>query len=79
MINMFTDNTFADRDNCSVCRWRHSRMCPKSYEYVGRFMGNPDEIRQRNLCHKFVPSAMEDERRQEIIYDKLHENLEIGD
>ena len=54
-------------------------MCPKSYEYVGRFMGNPDEIRQRNLCHKFVPSAMEDERRQEIIYDKLHENLEIGD
>jgi len=54
-------------------------MCPKSYDYVGRFMGDPDKIRQRNLCHKFVPSASENERREEIIYQKLHENLEIED
>jgi len=61
---------------CYHCRWIYSKMCPRDVDYVGRYMSNPDIIKKRrdNICHRFVMTNDERERRWNQVMYKLHEN-----
>lgn len=61
-----------ERNSCQVCRWRETAMCPKDAEFVGRQLNN---IYRDPICHRFMITKDEELTRQELVLEKLHQNL----
>lgn len=72
---LFDFGPFNHQDNCSLCKWNCTQMCPKDYKFVGRYMVNPDKLHKLSICHRYVCKKSEQERRELIFYDKMHQNI----
>jgi hypothetical protein len=78
---MFTESNdaFKERDDCVVCRWRNTPMCPVNSDYVGRQLSDVTRsIAVNNICHRFVASQEEQERRWQMTMSKMQQNIFNG-
>lgn len=72
---LFDFGPFSHQDNCTVCKWQYTQMCPKNYKFAGRYMSDPDRVHELTICHRFVCNKTEQERREMIFYDKMQKNI----
>jgi len=78
-IQLYESAKLTSSDVCKVCRWHNSNMCPKSHDFVGRHMCDPNKIRSTpsEICSRYSITTEEKERRWQQILNKLNENLDI--
>ena len=75
---MFRDDNdaFKHHDSCLVCRWKSTTMCPRDSGYVGRPISDSiSDPYSTKICHRFVVTNWETERRWKLTMEKLHQNL----
>jgi hypothetical protein len=76
MDKMFKlDKVYAERNNCTVCRWKSTEMCPYDFKFVGRHMVDIQQMPSATGCHRFVLTAYEQEYRDDMLMTKLALNI----
>jgi len=69
-------DAFHEHDTCYVCRWYKSDMCPRYGAFIGRAMTNLEIPKsETEICHRYFVNEREQDRREQAIMGKLHENL----
>ena len=75
---MFTElnNAYKKFDNCNVCQWQVTSMCPVSDNYIGRQLSDVTQtININKICHRFVVEPHEQERRWQLLMEKMQQNI----
>ena len=75
---MFTElnDAFKQSDNCTVCQWQYTSMCPVNGGYIGRQLSDVTQtINVNKMCHRFVVSPLEQQKRWQLTMDKMHQNI----
>lgn len=65
------------KDNkCTVCRWDNTTACPLHHDYIGRKLFDEYlSIGRVKICHRFVMTDTEKERRWNLTMQTLNSNL----
>lgn len=75
-VRMFEQETHGVTDSCEHCRWFETAMCPNNDNFIGRTLFDVGQKQSKyRICHRFVLTNKERERRWQQVLDKLHENI----
>lgn len=62
-------------NECTDCRWHQTSACPHNQHYPNNPLMSLDDKRVYEICHRFVLTNEERERRHEALMRKLSENI----
>lgn len=75
MTSLF-ESIYDKNDGCHVCMWQKTKMCPHQENFIGNHLRDPEKISNRiEICHRYMITNQERQRRWQITMQKLHENL----